>query len=214
MNNNLIKIGIIEDNNYLLDNYREFFSHYNDVQILFTCHSLEEWEQGQALAEGEPDVVLLDLVLPGKDGIEGISLLRQAFPLVKVLIISGDDRQEQVVESLRRGANGFVVKPGQLAEVYRAVVDVYRDSAYLSSKAAQRVIAHLSSRVEEQLAKKLTRRELELVLLLREGLTYKELADKMFVSVYTINHHLKKIYQKLNVESKSQLISKVLKKTI
>lgn len=212
MNRDLIKIGIIEDNNYLLDNYREFFSHYSDIQLLFAHHSLEEWENDETIGD-EPDVIVLDLILPGKDGIEGIGLLRRAFPLVKILVISGDDRQEVVVESLRRGARGFLVKPGHLAEVYRAVVDVNREGAYLSPRAAARVITHMGSRVEDQLAKKLTKRELELVLLLKEGLTYKELAEKMFVSVYTVNHHLKKIYQKLNVESKSQLISKVLNKS-
>jgi DNA-binding NarL/FixJ family response regulator len=211
MNRDLIRIGIIEDNNYLLENYREFFSHYNDIELLFSFQSLEEWE-ANGKQEDNPDVILLDLVLPGKDGMEGIGLLRRAFPFVKILVISGDDRQEAVIESLKLGANGFLVKPGQLAEVYRAVVDVCRDGAYLSPKAALRVVTHIGSRVEDQLAKRLTKRELELVLLLQEGLTYKELAERMFVSVYTVNHHLKKIYQKLNVESKSQLISKVLNK--
>lgn len=209
--NNLIRVGIIEDNNYLLENYREFFSHYNDIELVFSCQSLEDWE-ALAVQTDDPDVILLDLVLPGKNGMEGIGLLRRAFPFVKILVISGDDRQAAVVESIKLGANGFLVKPGQLAEVYRAVVDVYREGAYLSPKAALRVVTHIGSRVEDQLAKRLTKRELELVLLLQEGLTYKELAEKMFVSVYTINHHLKKIYQKLNVESKSQLISKVLNK--
>lgn len=212
MNRDLIRIGIIEDNNYLLENYREFFSHYNDIELLFSFQSLEEWEANRR-QEDNPDVILLDLVLPGKDGMEGIGLLRRAFPFVKILVISGDDRQEAVVESIKLGANGFLVKPGQLAEVYRAVVDVYRVGAYLSPKAALGVVTHIGCRVEDQLARRLTKRELELVLLLREGLTYKELAEKMFVSVYTVNHHLKKIYQKLNVESKSQLISKVLNKS-
>jgi DNA-binding NarL/FixJ family response regulator len=210
--NNLIRVGIIEDNNYLLENYREFFSHYNDIELVFSCHSLEDWE-ATAQQTDDPDVILLDLVLPGKDGLEGIGLLRRAFPLVKILVISGDDRQETVVESIKLGANGFLVKPGQLAEVYRAVVDVYRVGAYLSPKAALGVVAHIGCRVEDQLAKRLTKRELELVLLLQEGLTYKKLAERMFVSVYTVNHHLKKIYAKLNVESKSQLISKVLNKS-
>ena len=210
--NNLIRVGIIEDNNYLLENYREFFSHYNDIELFFSYQSLEDWEATTPQTD-DPDVILLDLVLPGKDGMEGIGLLRRAFPLVKILVISGDDRQESVVDCIKLGANGFLVKPGQLAEVYRAVVDVCRDGAYLSPKAAFRVVTHIGSRVEDQLAKRLTKRELELVLLLQEGLTYKELAERMFVSVYTVNHHLKKIYQKLNVESKSQLISKVLNKS-
>lgn len=213
MNRDLIKIGIIETNSYLLDNYREFFSHYKDIQICFALQSLEEWEQTSGAAE-DPDVVILDLFQPGTEGIEGIGLLRRAFPLIKILVISGDDRQEVVVEIIRKGAHGFLTKPGQLSEVYRAVTDIYRDGAYLSSRAAARVISHIGSRVEDQLARRLTKRELELVMLLKEGLTYKELAEKMFVSVYTVNHHLKKIYQKLNVESKSQLIAKVLNKNI
>ncbi|HEY8398318.1 MAG TPA: response regulator transcription factor [Flavihumibacter sp.] len=211
MNRDLIKIGIIEDNIHLLENYREFFSHYQDIKICFAYRSLDELEQHNGSFE-EPDLVLLDLILPLKDGIEGISLLRRAFPLVKILVISGDERQETVVEIIRKGAHGFLTKPGQLSEVYRAITDIYRDGAYLSSKAAARIIAHVGSRLEDQLARRLTKRELELVMLLKEGLTYKELAEKMFVSVYTVNHHLKKIYQKLNVESKSQLISKVLNK--
>lgn len=212
----MIKVGLIDDNYFLLNSYKEFLQGFPDVSVVFTYMSMEELTKTirQGLYVSEPDIVLLDINQPKQAGNEGVQTILNVFPNCKVIMLSGDDDEKYIVQSLKSGASGFLIKNAKLMDIYSSIRDVYNSGACLSPKAAKKLIDHLKSNVSEQLAARLTKREMELVNLLKEGFSYKEMAKRMFVSVYTINHHLKNIYQKLGVESKSELISKILQKTI
>jgi DNA-binding NarL/FixJ family response regulator len=212
----MIKVGLIDDNYFLLNSYKEFLQGFPDISVVFTYMSMEELTKTvrQGLYVSEPDIVLLDINQPKQGGDEGVQAILTVFPNCKVIMLSGDDDEKYIVQSLKSGASGFLIKNAKLMDIYSSIRDVYNSGACLSPKAAKKLIDHLKSNVSEQLAARLTKREMELVNLLKEGFSYKEMAKRMFVSVYTINHHLKNIYQKLGVESKSELISKILQKTI
>src|SRR5581483_1125506 len=201
---------------FLLNSYREFLQDFPDISIVFSFMSLEEIPKTirQGLHIADPDIILLDINQPRQLGFEGIQMLLEVFPHTRIIMLSGDDDERYIVQSLKSGASGFLVKNSKLMDIYSSIRDVYYSGACLSPKAAKKLIDHLKGNISEQLAARLTKREMELVNLLKEGLSYKEMAKRMFVSVYTINHHLKNIYQKLGVESKSELISKILQKTI
>jgi len=211
----MIKVGLIDDNYFLLNSYKEFLQDFPEISIVFTFMSLEELIKNirQGLHIAEPDIVLLD-INQQQAGNEGVRTILDFYPQSKIIILSGDDDEKYIVQSLKSGASGFLIKNSKLMDIYSSIRDVYSSGACLSPKAAKKLIDHLKGNVSEQLAARLTKREMELVNLLKEGLSYKEMAKRMFVSVYTINHHLKNIYQKLGVESKSELISKILQKTI
>jgi DNA-binding NarL/FixJ family response regulator len=211
----MIKVGLIDDNYFLLNSYKEFLQDFPDISIVFTYMSLEELNKNirQGLHIPEPDIVLLD-INQQQAGNEGVGTILDLYPHTRVIILSSDDDEKYIVQSLKSGASGFLIKNSKLMDIYSSIRDVYNSGACLSPKAAKKLIDHLKGNVSEQLAARLTKREMELVNLLKEGLSYKEMAKRMFVSVYTINHHLKNIYQKLGVESKSELISKILQKTI
>jgi DNA-binding NarL/FixJ family response regulator len=212
----MIKVGLIDDNYFLLNSYKEFLQDFQDISIVFTFMSLEEL--GKTIRQGlhipEPDIVLLDINQPKLGGTDGVQAILEIYPQSKVIILSGDADEKYIVQSLKSGASGFLIKNAKLMDIYSSIRDVYSSGACLSPKAAKKLIDHLKGNISEQLAARLTKREMELVNLLKEGFSYKEMAKRMFVSVYTINHHLKNIYQKLGVESKSELISKILQKTI
>jgi DNA-binding NarL/FixJ family response regulator len=212
----MIKVGLIDDNYFLLNSYKEFLQDFSDISIVFTFMSLAELTKTmrQGLHIADPDVVLLDINQPKHSGNEGLQTILDAYPNCRIIMLSGDDDEKYIVQSLKAGASGFLIKNSKLMDIYSSIRDVYNSGACLSPKAAKKLIDHLKANVSEQLAAKLTKREMELVNLLKEGLSYKEMAKRMYVSVYTINHHLKNIYQKLGVESKSELISKILQKTI
>ena len=212
----MIKVGLIDDNYFLLNSYKEFLQDFSDISIVFTFMSLAELTKTirQGLHIPDPDVVLLDINQPKHSGNEGLQTILDVFPHCRIIMLSGDDDEKYIVQSLKAGASGFLIKNSKLMDIYSSIRDVYNSGACLSPKAAKKLIDHLKANVSEQLAAKLTKREMELVNLLKEGLSYKEMAKRMYVSVYTINHHLKNIYQKLGVESKSELISKILQKTI
>lgn len=211
----MTRIGIIEDNVFLLNNYKEFFQDYPDLHVAFGHLSLESFE---AAAEKklvlEPDIVLLDITLPGKSGLEGILSIRNFFPLAKILMLSAHDKESYVITAIRNGACGYIMKNGSLLHLYQAIRDVQEQGASISPRAAYILMGHLNNKLEDQLDGMLTKREIEIVHLLQEGLTYKEMAERMYLSVFTINHHLKKIYQKLNVQSRGQLISRLMNKQL
>ncbi|QEH40436.1 response regulator transcription factor [Chitinophaga sp. XS-30] len=204
----MITIGIIEDNHFQLNNYREFLEDFQECKVVFACRSMEEFK---ALPYKDPDVkaILLDISLPGESGIQGIEELKKTFPDAKIIVLSGHDGQQYVIESIMNGASGYIIKTSRLMEIYHSILDAVNQGGTLSPKAAHMLINHISKDPLESIKDKLTRREYELLTLLKEGHTYKEMAEKLYVTVFTINQHLKKIYQKLNVASKSELISKI-----
>lgn len=212
----MIKVGLIDDNYFLLNNYKEFLQDFSDITIVFTCTSLEDLNKNirHGIFIQEPDVVLLDIILPGLPGIEEVKKLSHIYPTCKVIVLSKYEDQQYIIQSLLSGASGFLSKNSKPMDIYSSIQDVYNSGASLSPQVAKKLIDHLKGNVIELLAARLTKREIELVDLLKEGLTYKEMAERLYVSVYTVNHHLKNIYHKLGVESKSQLISKILQKTI
>lgn len=204
----MLNIGIIEDNHFLLNNYREFLEDFQECKVVFACQTIEEFI---ALPVTYPDVsvVLVDIALPGMSGIEGIAEVKQRYPETKVIVLSSHDGKQYIIESIKKGASGYIIKTSRLSDIYQSVMDTVQNGATLSPKAAHLLISHLNGNPLENIKDKLTRREYELVQLLKEGYSYKEMAERLFVTVFTVNQHLKKVYQKLNVSSKSELISKI-----
>jgi DNA-binding NarL/FixJ family response regulator len=152
---------------------------------------------------------LLDISLPGESGINGMEDIKRIHPEAKIIVLSGHDGKQYVIESIMKGASGYIIKTSRLMEIYHSIVDTINQGGTLSPRAAHLLIDHLSKDPLENVKDKLTKREYELLQLLKEGFTYKEMAEKLFVTVFTVNQHLKKVYQKLNVASKSELISKI-----
>lgn len=205
----MINIGIIEDNHFLLSNYREFLEDFQECKVLFACKSIEEF---MALPVIHPDlqVVLLDITLPGISGIGGIREVKSVYPGASVIVLSGHEEQHYIIEAIKSGASGYIIKSSRLSDIYQSIMDTVQSGAALSPRAAHLLITHLNRDPMENIKDKLTRREYELVALLKEGYSYKEMAARLFVTVFTVNQHLKKVYSKLNVATKSELISKIL----
>ncbi len=212
----MIKVGIIDDNYFLLNNYKDFLQDFPDISVVFTFPTLEDLNKNrnQGITIEAPDIVLLDIADLSQTGIDEVVQLQQIYTSTQVIVISRIEEQTYIVQALLSGARGYLSKNARPMEIYSSIQDVYNSGASLSPQIARKLIDHLKGNVTDTLANRLTRRELELVNLLKEGLSYKEMANRLFVSVYTVNHHLKNIYHKLGVESKSQLISRILQKTI
>ena len=204
----MINVGIIEDNYFQLNSYKEYLEDLPDCQVVFACKSMEEFSALQP-RDLEVKVILVDVVLPGMSGIEGIYLLRNAFPEARIIMLSAHDEKQYVVRCVKEGAHGYLVKTGRLADIYQGILDAVTYGCALSPRAACQLIGHISQDPLQPIRYKLTEREYELLTLLKEGHSYKVMADRLHLSVFTINHHLKKIYQKLNVSSKSELVSRI-----
>jgi two-component system, NarL family, nitrate/nitrite response regulator NarL len=151
-----------------------------------------------------PDVVLMDIHMPGVGGIEGLKLLRTHFPGIKVLMQTVFDDSNMVFESIKNGANGYVLKKDSSARTVDAIKDVFAGGAVMNPGIAQKVLAFFTPK---QLESPLSEREIEVLKLLADGLSYKMAANQMGLSFHTINSHIKKIYEKLHVQSLGEAIA-------
>ncbi len=151
-----------------------------------------------------PDVVLMDINMPGVNGIEGLKLLKKTFPAIRVLMQTVFDDNDLVFESIRNGANGYVLKKDSPARLTEAIREVHEGGAVMNPGIAQKVLSFFLPRKENNI---LTSREVEVLKLLADGMSYKMAAAQLDISFHTVNTHIKKIYEKLHVQSLGEAIA-------
>ena len=203
-----IRVGIIEDNNFLLAAYTGFLSEYPDISIVFTYPSIETFEQSDT-SNFEVDVVLMDIGLPGMSGLDGIGVIKRLLPSARILLNSGLEDKETIMRGLTLGADGYIVKSAEPGNIYRSIHDVFKTGAALSAKAARQLIRQLNTNPYEEWRSTMTKKEYEVLLLLKDGLTYKEIASILGITTFTVNQHTKAIYKKFDVHSRGELVSKI-----
>jgi DNA-binding NarL/FixJ family response regulator len=209
----MIKTAIIEDQREIRTGLRALIEDAAGFRCTGAFRSMEE-----ALARIDtepPDVILVDIGLPGISGIEGIPLLRERCPAASLLVLSIYDDDDRIFSALCAGASGYLLKktaPARLLECLRDAVD---GGGPMSPQIASRVIALFRDvRIRPQTEHALTPHELRILRLLAEGHNYKTAAVECSVSVNTIAFHMKRIYEKLHVHSKSEAISKAFRRGI
>ena len=153
-----------------------------------------------------PDVVLLDIVLPGLSGIEGIRFIKNSYPTTLILMFSVMDDGFSIFRSLCEGAIGYITKEFTMESLRNALIDVYEGRGSMSPSIARKVAEYFHPK--KKLSESLTPREVDIVNGIIEGLSYKLLASKLEISIDTVRKHIKNIYRKLQINSKSQLMSR------
>ena len=212
MANNPIKIGFIEDNELLLENYKEYFENSEEFTCSFafgTIPDLFTYMKSNYLAI--PDIVLLDIQLPEINGIEGIPLLQERLAGTRIVMMTAFDDKESVMSAFSAGAAGFLTKNMSLNAVSEALLSLLNNGAALSPSAARILIASVGQKMQKinSIINRLTPREREIARYIKSGLSYQQIADQLFISARTVNQHLKHIYQKVGVNSRSQLAAKM-----
>jgi len=158
-----------------------------------------------------PDVVLMDINMPGKTGVEATRLIKSKHPLIKVLIQTAFDNDEHVFGSLKAGAEGYLLKSASPEKILKAIDDIYQGGAIMTPSIALRVMQSFLPQTKKTSTYNLTKRETQVLKLLSEGLSYKMIAARIEISYFTVNAHIRKVYEKLQVNSSSEAISLALK---
>lgn len=206
------QIGIIEDDNNLRNSIEAFIEIDDELELVFSLSSVEKWQAEYTIVKESPSLLFIDIGLPGISGLNAISLFKKVYPEVKIIVITGDDSSNTIWTAISNGADGYIAKPFSLKELKEQINIVCSGGAVLSPQVANTVLKQIRNRssiTNEQL-KILTKREREVVDELTKGLTYKEISQILNISPSTVNDHLKSIYQKMSVNSKSELIAKIL----
>lgn len=205
-----IRVAIVEDHADLRGSWREIIEAAPGFECLGTYPSAEE-----ALREIpflKPDVVLMDINLPGMSGIECTRLLRDRNPRQQVLILTVYEDSDRIFEALQAGASGYLLKRTSPEQLLQGIVEVRNGGSPMTSEVARKVVQSFRRPARSKAAEeaRITPREEEILKLLAQGYVTKEIADKLGISYYTTQTHLKNIYEKLHVRSKTEAVLKYL----
>lgn len=201
----MISVGIVEDNKYIKEGWQTFLDYDQDLCVINTFGSCEEALTSEDIKK--LDVLILDIGLPGISGIEGVPRFRERNQKLNIIMATVFDDDDNIFNALKAGAVGYLQKNVTPDELVAAVKDAHAGGSPITPNIARKIIQtlHAPEIPEEE---QLTDRELEILKELATGKSYKAIAKSIFLSVDGVRHHIRNIYQKLEVNSRSEAISK------
>ena len=204
-----MKIAVFEDNQKYRESLEFVIVTSNDMEL---CGSFEDTNRLlQRIEALQPDVVLMDINIPGKNGIEATKEIKEHFPAVQICMQTVFEDDDKVFASLCAGASGYILKNTLPDKILQAIREVNDGGAFFTPSIAKKVLFNFQQQPEKAEYIKLTDKEKEVLKYLVEGMSYKMIADKIFLSVHTIHSHIKNIYEKLHVNSKGEAVAKAIK---
>jgi len=207
----MIRVAIFEDNRSLREGLAAMIggtSEFECVGAFPNCNNLLK-----NISQSKPDVVLMDIEMPGISGIEAVAIIKEEYPEMKVLMETIFDDDEKIFNSICAGAEGYILKHTSPAEIMEAIKEIHEGGSPMTPSIANRVLKMVRTKPEigNKESFDLTDREKEILTCLVKGMSYKMVADACFISIETVNVHVKNIYRKLQVHSKSEAVVKAIK---
>jgi DNA-binding NarL/FixJ family response regulator len=205
-----ISISIVEDDDWIRDNLACQIDLSPGYRCISRYRTAEEALAG--LPTDAPDVVLMDINLPGLSGIECVRRLKALKPSLNILMLTVYEESDQIFDSLRAGASGYLLKRSAETELLDAIAQVHQGGSPMSSLVARKVVQffnHLGDAAPE--LQRLSPREKEILEWLSRGAAYKEIGDRLSLSIHTVRMHIRGIYGKLQVHSRGEAVAKYLR---
>jgi len=206
-----ITIAIVEDLDEVRDGLKNFISLSTEFKILDTFKTAEEAVND--LPRLKPDIVIMDINLPGMNGIDCIREIKNKTPATQFMMFTVYENDEKVFEALKAGASGYLLKNTGLVQLIESLKELYNGGSPMSANIARKLVTLFRNEQKEaaNLAI-LSTRENEILQLLTKGLLYKEIADQLSISVSTVRQHIHHIYEKLHVQNRTEAINKAFGK--
>ncbi|MDO8568084.1 MAG: response regulator transcription factor [Dehalococcoidales bacterium] len=205
-----IRILIVDDHAIMRDGIRALLSLHSDIEIV--GEASEGKEAIEKAVELLPDVVVMDIAMPEMDGLEATRRILKKSPKTKVLVLTQHDNREYVLSAIKAGATGYVPKRALGSELVSAIRTVQKGDSFLYPSAAAALIEDYLHQVDEEPYDRLTDREREVLKLIAEGHTSREIAAMLFISLKTVLGHRTKIMEKLDIHNRTELIKYAMRK--
>ena len=205
-----IRVAIVEDEDEIRNALRILINGFNG----FTCNNAYSNAEDALMNIPSlmPDVVLMDVHLPGKNGIECVKDLKKLCGMTQFMMCTVYDDDDNIFEALRAGATGYLLKRTPPAQMLEAIRDLHTGGSPMSSEIARRVVIYMQQKDKpSQATDTLTQREKEILSYLSKGYLYKEIAEKLFVSKETVKKHIHNIYDKLQVQTRTEALNKAFR---
>ncbi|MEO5581292.1 MAG: response regulator transcription factor [Saprospiraceae bacterium] len=205
----MIRVGIIEDSLSFMKAMQVLINSQPDMLLVYTSDNLAD---EAALYHATPDVVIMDIDLPFKSGIEGVKMLKENAPASRVFMLTVFEDEEKIFDSVKAGALGYLLKKDSPEKIIEAIHAVHNGESIMNGKIARKMLEYFSqkekSRSQQLDEYNLTKREKEILQLLIDGKSYKIIADNCAISMNTLFTHTRSIYNKLNIHSRAEIAAR------
>jgi DNA-binding NarL/FixJ family response regulator len=204
-----ISVSIVEDNEKLRGTLARVLNRAEGFGCASQYPSAEDALKD--LPNVKPDVVLMDINLPGINGVECVRQLKKILPQVQIMMLTVYEDTENIFDALTAGASGYLLKRTTSAELLSAIREVQRGGSPMTAHIARKVVQSFQRNAPAQPAENLSEREQQVLDLLSQGLMYKEIADKLQISYETVHTYIRRIYEKLRVRTRTEAVAKFLR---
>lgn len=207
----LTNIWILEDHEVFSRQIRRLIDSESDLRCQQQFTNAADLYDKLKFTNERPDLLLLDLGLPRRDGLEVLSDIRRILPEVKVLILTASDDREKVYQAICNGASGYLLKTADPDDILDGIRDVIHGASALSSPIAKMILEGFARYGPVEKIEPLTTREEDVLHYLVKGLIKKEIADQLSISQHTVDMHLRSVYRKLHVRSQTEAVAKAIR---
>lgn len=204
----MITVSIVEDDKLIREALKDMLNEAEGFECIGAYNDCES--AIEHLNRNKPSVILMDIELPRMNGIEGVKKIKERYPKIDIIMLTVHEDLSLVFKALTAGACGYLDKSASEQKILDSIKEIYDGGAPMSYKIAKLIVSSFQKKNDTIL----TGREYDVLDLLCKGHSYKEIAYKLFISVGTVRHHIKNIYYKLHVHSKSEAVAKALKERI
>lgn len=211
-----IKVVLVDDHKIFRDGIKSLLSDESNIEIaadFSTCQELYDYLKGN-----NPDLIVLDITLNESSGIEISKSLKQTNPEIKIMILSMHTKEEFVMNAIKAGVRGYMSKDSSREEFLEAINSIYKGGEYFSRTVSESFMKNYTKKfqVEQEVMqnKELTKREMEILRLIASGSSAKEISEKLFISIKTVDCHKSNIFQKLKLKNTAELVHFAIKNKI
>lgn len=202
----MIKVAVYDDNKARRESLEAFIFLSSDLEFVGSFENSASILKDVTTCK--PDVILMDIEMPGGGGIAGVAAVKQHFPNIKIIMQTAFDDDDKVFAALQAGAEGYILKTASIAQIAQSIDEVMQGGAAMTPSIALKVMRYFGQQQTVTSANyKLSPKENEVLKKLTTGLSYKMIADEMGISYFTVNNHVKKIYEKLQVHSLGEAVA-------